>query len=175
MPDAVEETRVWVRLDSPLGDLVAARTERGLRGVWFADHRGGFPTVLGTRTEPGADPVLDDLGGQLREYFAGARREFRLPLDPVGSPFELRVWAALREIPYGATRSYGDLARELGGIGHAQAVGAANGRNPLSIVVPCHRVVGTAGALTGYAGGLWRKRFLLSLEEPDAAEAARLF
>ena len=141
-------------LPSPLGELTLARDERGLVGVWYPDHRGG---------------------AQLGEYFAGERTAFDLPLAPRGDAFDQRVWAALRAIPYGAVRSYGELARDLGGPGHAQAVGAANGRNPLSVLVPCHRVVGADGTLTGYAGGLWRKRFLLSLEEPAPEAAGRLF
>ncbi len=158
-------------LPSPLGDLTVARDERGLVGVWYPEHRGGVPADLGARD----DDAFADVAAQLAEYFAGRRTAFDLPLAPRGDAFDQRVWAALREIPYGATRSYGQLARALGGPGHAQAVGAANGRNPLSVVVPCHRVVAADGTLTGYAGGLWRKRFLLSLEEPDADAGGRLF
>ncbi|WP_432509696.1 methylated-DNA--[protein]-cysteine S-methyltransferase [Kineococcus auxinigenes] len=158
-------------LPSPLGDLTAARDERGLVGVWYPDHRGGLPAELGERD----DGAFADVAAQLAEYFARERTAFDLPLAPRADAFEARVRAALLEIPYGTTRSYGELARALGGPGYAQAVGSANGRNPLSVVVPCHRVVGADGALTGYAGGLWRKRFLLSLEEPDADDAGRLF
>jgi methylated-DNA-[protein]-cysteine S-methyltransferase len=161
----------WTVLPSPLGDLTVARTATGIAGVWFADHRGGVGETLTERD----DTAFDDVAGQLGEYFAGARRRFDLPLDPRGDAFARSVWDALREIPHGATSTYGDIARRLGGVGHAQAVGVANGRNPLSIVVPCHRVVGHDGALVGYAGGLWRKRFLLSLEEPAAEDAGRLF
>ncbi|NAZ77269.1 methylated-DNA--[protein]-cysteine S-methyltransferase [Kineococcus sp. T13] len=161
----------WTVLESPVGELTAARSGDGLVGVWFADHRGGVPLELHERD----DGAFEDLRGQLAQYFAGERTRFELPLAPRGDAFSRRVWAALREIPHGQTRSYGELARALGGPGYAQAVGLANGRNPLSIVVPCHRVVGADGALTGYAGGLWRKRFLLSLEEPAADEAGRLF
>jgi methylated-DNA-[protein]-cysteine S-methyltransferase len=112
---------------------------------------------------------------QLSEYFAGERTVFTLPLAPHGDAFQLKVWELLRTIPYGQTRSYGQLARELGDPHLAQAVGYANGRNPISIVVPCHRVVGADGSLVGYAGGLERKRFLLELEEPPEAKAAKLF
>ncbi|PRY13000.1 methylated-DNA--[protein]-cysteine S-methyltransferase [Kineococcus rhizosphaerae] len=161
----------WTVLGSPVGDLTVARTDAGLAGVWFADHRGGPSETLGDRD----DAAFDDVREQLGEYFAGARRTFELPLAPRGDVFARRVWDALTRIPYGTTSTYGDLARDLGGVGHAQAVGVANGRNPLSIVVPCHRVVGHDGALVGYAGGLWRKRFLLDLEEPAADEAGRLF
>lgn len=161
----------WTVLPSPVGDLTLARTEAGIAGLWFADHRGGPSETLTHRD----DTAFDDVAEQLAEYFAGERRSFDLPLAPRGDAFTRSVWATLREIPYGDTWSYGDIARRLGGIGHSQAVGVANGRNPISIVVPCHRVVGHDGALVGYAGGLWRKRFLLSLEEPDADDAGRLF
>lgn len=126
---------------------------------------------LGDRDDAG----LAEAVRQLDEYFAGERTEFTLPLAQVGDAFQRRVWALLREIPYGQTRSYGDLARALGDVNLSQAVGAANGRNPISIVVPCHRVIGSDGSLVGYAGGLDRKRFLLALEEPPADEAHRLF
>jgi len=121
------------------------------------------------------DAVLPQAAEQLGEYFAGERRTFDLPLAPAGDEFKQRVWALLRDIPYGQTRSYGDLARELGDVGLSQAVGTANARNPIAIVVPCHRVIGSDGSLTGYAGGLDRKRFLLALEDTDEKAAARLF
>jgi methylated-DNA-[protein]-cysteine S-methyltransferase len=108
---------------------------------------------------------FDALAGQLAEYFAGARTAFELPLRASGNAFELDVWRLMAEIPYGDTRSYGDLARRLGDRSLAQAVGAACGRNPLPIVVPCHRVVGADGALVGFGGGVDRKRFLLDLEQ----------
>ena len=125
------------------------------------------PDALDTATDArdAATGILLRTRVQLGEYFAGERRDFELPLAPVGNPFRQRVWSLLREIPYGQTRSYGDLARQLGDRNLAQAVGAANARNPLSIIVPCHRVVGAAGQLTGYAGGLDRKHFLLGLED----------
>ncbi|MFD0484813.1 methylated-DNA--[protein]-cysteine S-methyltransferase [Kineococcus sp. GCM10028916] len=164
----------WTVLASPLGDLTLARSEAGIAGLWFADHRGG-PGASRTGPAERDDTAFDDVAGQLAEYFAGERRSFYLPLAPRGEAFARSVWAALREIPYGETSTYGAVARRLGGVGHAQAVGVANGRNPISIVVPCHRVVGHDGALVGYAGGLWRKRFLLALEEPAADDAGRLF
>src|SRR5205085_9923425 len=105
---------------------------------------------------------------QLREFFAGERTAFELPLRPAGTPFQRAVWDALLEVPYGETTGYGALAQRLGRPGAARAVGLANARNPLAIVVPCHRVVGASGALTGYAGGLERKRFLLELEARGA-------
>jgi methylated-DNA-[protein]-cysteine S-methyltransferase len=112
-----------------------------------------------------ADAAFAEAHRQLTEYFAGARQRFDLELKPAGTPFQRRVWRALREIPPGRTATYGELADRLGRPGAARAVGAANGLNPISIVVPCHRLVGADGSLTGYAGGLERKRFLLELEE----------
>ena len=121
------------------------------------------------------EALLPAAAEQLGEFFAGQRRTFDLPLAPAGDDFKQRVWALLREIPYGETRSYGDLARALGDVGLSQAVGTANARNPIAVVVPCHRVIGSDGSLTGYAGGLERKRFLLALEDTEEQRAARLF
>ncbi|MXW63669.1 MAG: methylated-DNA--[protein]-cysteine S-methyltransferase [Bacteroidetes bacterium SB0662_bin_6] len=117
------------------------------------------------------DPLAEQLARELSEWFAGARRDFDLPLALRGTPFQRSVWEALRAIPYGAVQSYGELAKSLGKPDAVRAVGAANGRNPVSIVVPCHRVIGANGSLTGYAGGLERKRFLLALEQGQAPEA----
>jgi methylated-DNA-[protein]-cysteine S-methyltransferase len=157
---------------SPLGGLTVVAEDGGLSGLYFEGHRRGpKPEELGTYRESG----FEDVRRQLEEYFAGERTRFELPLAPRGNDFQQRVWRLLREIPFGETRSYGDLARELGDVSLAQAVGSANGRNPLSVIVPCHRVVGADGDLTGYAGGLDRKRFLLDLEEPAVRKAARLF
>ncbi len=157
---------------SPLGPLTLVADGAALIGLYFDGHlRTPRLPDLGPRADDGFDAAI----GQLGEYFAGTRRQFDLELAPRGSGFEKRVWALLTTIPYGETRSYGQLAAELGDPGAAQAVGSANGWNPVSIIVPCHRVVGTSGGLTGYAGGLHRKRFLLSLEEPPAAAGGRLF
>jgi methylated-DNA-[protein]-cysteine S-methyltransferase len=119
---------------------------------------------IGERSDAGVADVTRQLG----EYFAGERTAFDLPLRPVGSGFELAVWDQLIRIPYGETRSYGHVAQAVGEPGGAQAVGAANGRNPLAIVVPCHRVIGADGSLVGFGGGLARKRFLLDLEQRDS-------
>ena len=109
----------------------------------------------------------------MRAYFTGELTEFDLPLAPTGTPFQSRVWAGLREIPYGVTLTYGELARRIGQPTASRAVGLANGKNPLSIIVPCHRVIGSDGSMTGYGGGLERKRFLLALESgPDGGEQA---
>jgi methylated-DNA-[protein]-cysteine S-methyltransferase len=159
-------------VDSPVGPLTLVADGAALVGLYFDGHL--RPPRLADRG-PRADDGFDAAVRQLGEYFAGTRREFDLELAPRGSAFEEKVWALLTKIPYGETRTYGQLAADLGDPGGAQAVGNANGWNPISIVVPCHRVVGTSGSLTGYAGGLRRKRFLLSLEEPPAAEDGRLF
>ncbi|MEU7785664.1 methylated-DNA--[protein]-cysteine S-methyltransferase [Amycolatopsis sp. NPDC049159] len=157
---------------SPIGPLTLVGDGEALAGLYFDGHlRTPRITDLGPRDDDGFEAAKRQLG----EYFAGTRREFDLELAPRGSAFEKQVWALLTKIPYGETRTYGQLAAELGDPGAAQAVGNANGWNPISVVVPCHRVVGTSGGLTGYAGGLTRKRFLLSLEEPPAAEVGRLF
>lgn len=160
---------------SPVGDLTLVADGAALVGLYFEGHkRPPRLAGLGPRVA-GRDPAFAAPIGQLTEYFAGERREFELELAPRGSDFERKVWGLLTKIPYGEKRTYGELAAELGDPGAAQAVGNANGWNPISIVVPCHRVVGASGALTGYAGGVSRKRFLLSLEEPEAEDDGRLF
>ncbi|WP_125612393.1 methylated-DNA--[protein]-cysteine S-methyltransferase [Specibacter cremeus] len=159
-------------IDSPLGPLTAVRNDGGVCALYMARHvrRPGRET-MGERS----DGAFADVAEQLAEYFARERRTFDLPLAPVGNPFQQRVWAALRLIPYGTTCSYGDLAASLGDRSMAQAVGSANGRNPISIIVPCHRVVGADGSLVGYAGGLDRKQFLLELEDPRRTHTEALF
>ena len=162
-------------VDSPVGPLTLVGDGAALIGLYFDGHlRTPRLTDHGPRADA-ADDGFEAATRQLGEYFAGTRREFDLDLAPRGSAFEKQVWALLTKIPYGETRTYGQLAAELGDASAAQAVGNANGWNPISIIVPCHRVVGASGSLTGYAGGLRRKRFLLSLEEPPAAEGDRLF
>ncbi|MFN8184483.1 MAG: methylated-DNA--[protein]-cysteine S-methyltransferase [Candidatus Nanopelagicales bacterium] len=154
----------YCEYDSPIGTLTLVASAAGLRAVWWpGDLRA---TVAGER-EP--DQVLRQAVGELDEYFAGRRRTFDIPLDPVGTDFQLAAWRILRGIPYGHTISYGEQARRLGDPRKARAVGAANGRNPLSIVVPCHRVVGSTGTLTGFAGGVDTKRWLLDFERAHAA------
>jgi methylated-DNA-[protein]-cysteine S-methyltransferase len=162
-------TRTHTVLGSPIGELTVVADDGALCGLYFPHHkRLPDPATFGTRTDDGFGVVRD----QLAEYFAGERTVFELDLRPAGDAFKQGVWALLREIPYGETRSYGDLARLLGDRNLAQAVGHANALNPISIVVPCHRVVAADGNLTGYAGGLERKRYLLDLEAP---EGDRLF
>jgi methylated-DNA-[protein]-cysteine S-methyltransferase len=148
-------------MESPLGPLRLVAGEDALVGVYLPDHK-GMP-VLGARAVAG-HPLLEKARAQLSAYFAGRRVAFDLPLAMAGTPFQRDVWAALRAIPLGETRAYVDLAVKLGRPAAVRAVGAANGRNPISIVVPCHRVVGKSGALTGYAGGMEAKRWLLEHE-----------
>ena len=154
------------RLDTPIGPLTLVASDAGLRAVLFA----------GAAPPPGAaagpHPVLDEAARQLGEWFAGARTAFDLPLDLAGATaFRRRAWLALAEIPYATTRSYGEQARLLGAPRAARAVGAANGSNPLPVVLPCHRLVGADGALTGFGGGLEVKRALLDHEAATAARA----
>lgn len=159
----------WCELATPVGTVLLARDSAGLRRVHF--QSGPHPLT------PPADwrrdaSYLADAAAQLDQYFAGQRREFELPLAPAGTPFQLAVWRALRAIPYGETRSYAQLAEAVGK-GGPRAVGLANGSNPLPIIVPCHRVIGSDGSLTGFGGGLPIKHALLSLE--GAACVADLF
>jgi methylated-DNA-[protein]-cysteine S-methyltransferase len=148
---------------SPVGALTLVASERGLAAVlWENDDPARVR--LGPRAQASGHPVLDEAARQLNAYFAGVRQAFDLPLDVRGTDFQRQVWAALRAIPYGETRSYADLACAIGRPTATRAVGAAIGRNPLSIIVPCHRVIGSNGALTGFAGGLAAKRHLLALE-----------
>lgn len=149
-------------VDTPLGTMRIARSARGIAGLWF-EGQAHHPGVPDAPLQPD-DPLLCEAATQLRRYFAGKTRGFDLPLDLAGTPFQRRVWDALCTIPAGRTRSYGEIAAALGRPGAARAVGAAVGRNPASLVVPCHRVVGRDGALTGYAGGVPRKKALLALE-----------
>ncbi|HEY6960439.1 MAG TPA: methylated-DNA--[protein]-cysteine S-methyltransferase [Gaiellaceae bacterium] len=143
-------------LDTPIGPLGLVASGQGLSRVLF--HGGGL-------ADDGESPVLDDAAEQLDAYFAGTLTEFELPLDVGGTGFQRRCWLALATIPYGQTVSYGEQARRLGlGPDAARAVGAANGQNPLPLVLPCHRVIGANGSLTGFGGGLHVKRFLLELE-----------
>lgn len=160
------DTLSTTAMDTPIGELTLVAGAQGLRAVLWPSERAGR-VRLGDVTGggPEADAVLVAAHEQLRGYFAGERREFDLPLDPVGTPFQQQSWLVLRTIPYGQTITYGEQARRLGGAEKSRAVGAANGRNPLSIVVPCHRVVGSTGKLTGFAGGLDVKAWLLRHEQ----------
>jgi methylated-DNA-[protein]-cysteine S-methyltransferase len=154
--------------DSPIGELTLVADEGKLTGVYFPHHwYKPDPDTFGARSDTGFEHVTE----QLAEYFAGDRKSFDLAVEPRGVAFQALIWGLIEEIPYGQTVTYGDLARAAGGGATPKDVGAAVGRNPVSVIVPCHRVVGKDGSLTGYAGGLARKRFLLDLEE----RSARLF
>lgn len=153
---------------SPLGDVLLAATEQGLAGVWFVQGQAHMPASSEWTTED-AHPTLAAAAQQLHDYFSAQRKSFDLPLQPAwGTPFQRTVWQALQRIPYGHTSTYGDIARAIGNPKAVRAVGAAIGQNPHTIVVPCHRVVGTNGALTGFAGGLERKQHLLAHEATHA-------
>lgn len=160
-------------LPSPVGVLSLIASDKGLVAVLWENDR---PDRVRLDAPQAAcdHPTLTAAAAQLDAYFAGARRGFDLPLDFRGSAFQQRVWAHLRTIPYGETRSYGELAGALGDPGASRAVGAANGRNPISIIAPCHRVIGANGALTGFAGGIETKRWLLAFERDMAGAAEPL-
>lgn len=163
-----EHPTYYTTMDSPLGELLLTGDGKHLTGLYMTPHTHG----------PDRDPawVHDDRAfegaiRQLQEYFDGHRVTFEIPLAPDGTEFQRRVWMALRDIPFAQTVSYGDIAREIGNPKGVRAVGLANGRNPISIIVPCHRVIGQNGALTGYGGGIERKRWLLEHEARHAGFA----
>ncbi|MGK3201995.1 methylated-DNA--[protein]-cysteine S-methyltransferase [Amycolatopsis sp. MEPSY49] len=157
-------------VESPCGPLTLVAEGDALCGLYMHEQR--HRPAQATFGSPGAVETFALAEIQLKEYFAGRRREFDLPLAFHGTPFQRSVWAALLDIPYGETASYGELAQLLGKPAAARAVGLANGKNPISIIVPCHRVIGSTGSLTGYGGGLERKRYLLDFERrPSPREA----
>ncbi|HLL23459.1 MAG TPA: methylated-DNA--[protein]-cysteine S-methyltransferase [Kofleriaceae bacterium] len=155
---------------SPIGELVLVGSASALAVLQLPNSGDPAPDV-----EPGTTPVLARVARQLDEYFAGERTTFDVPLAAKGTAFQQRVWDALVAIPYGALCSYGDVARTIGRPSASRAVGAANGRNPIAIIVPCHRVIGSSGQLTGYGGGLPTKRWLLAHEQKRAGSQQRLF
>ena len=163
-------TTLFMRMDSPIGVLTLAADEDGLRRIDFPP-----PPPARAGWSEGSNAVLLQARQQLEEYFAGSRRGFSCPLSPEGTGFQRSVWDALAAIPYGSTWSYRDLAQRIGRPTAMRAVGAANGRNPLPIVLPCHRVIGANGALTGFGGGLPTKAFLLRLEGSLPGSGAELF
>ena len=160
------------RIDSPVGPLMLAADDNGLRHIEFRDNR--HPADR-SDWHGGDNEILDATVTQLREYFDGERRDFDLPLAPQGTEFQRVVWQELARIPYGVTISYAQLAQRVGNASAMRAVGAANGRNPLPIVLPCHRVIGADGSLTGFGGGLPTKQFLLRLEGALPGEQGGLF
>lgn len=157
-------THVFKTIWSPVGELTLVADARGLAAILWEKDRPGR-VRLGSLTEDAEHPVLVETERQLGEYFAGKRRTFDVPLSFSGSDFQKQVWGALLTIPFGETRSYGEIAQQVGRPTASRAVGAANGRNPISIIAPCHRVVGSTGKLTGFAGGLDAKKYLLELEQ----------
>ena len=168
-----DPTIVQTRIQSPLGDMLLAATNKGLAGAWFTDQRHrpkgldslDFKNVPHAWPTQDSHPTLVDAARQLAEFFSGKRQTFDLPLDINGGTlFQQSVWLALLKIPYGQTTSYGSISRQIDNPAAVRAVGSAVGRNPLSLIVPCHRVLGGDGSLTGYAGGLHRKTVLLELE-----------
>lgn len=168
IPGAMDAGLRGFRFMSPLGEVLLVSAGERLRGLYFAGQKDEPDEAalarLGVREQARADGMLARARDEIGEYFDGRRRRFDLPLELVGTPFQRQVWQALLEIPFGQTATYGAIARRCGRPRAVRAVGAAVGRNPVSIIVPCHRVLGSDGSLTGYAGGLPRKRALLSLE-----------
>ncbi|MFI5264282.1 MAG: methylated-DNA--[protein]-cysteine S-methyltransferase [Candidatus Kapaibacterium sp.] len=146
---------------SPLGPIEITGSDEGIASISFKENTPTHTTIAASLTLAIS---------QLTEYFSGKRKEFSLPLAPEGTPFQKQVWQELQAIPFGEKRSYLDIAIKLGDKNLTRAVGAANGKNPIAIIIPCHRVVGENGALTGYAGGLWRKEWLLNFESPSKQE-----
>ena len=165
--------RAHTVMDSPIGPMTLTADGGKLSGLYMEISR--YPLAPDDQGERD-DAVLADAVRQLEEYFAGERTEFDLELAMTGTPFQQRVWQALRDIPYGETESYGELALRIGSpIGASRAVGLANGRNPISIIVPCHRVIGSGGKLVGYGGGLPRKQYLLDFEQRISGKTPALF
>lgn len=159
----------FTEIESPVGTVTLRGTARGLTGLFMQSHRHG-PDESQRRDWQRDDRLFADARAQLGEYFAGKRKTFTAPIDREaigGTDFQRRVWAGLEAIPYGITISYGELARRIDHPAAVRAVGLANGRNPLSIIVPCHRVIGANGKLTGYGGGMERKEWLLALEKGE--------
>lgn len=169
MSDSLGEAS-WSAFESPLGTILLVADEVGLRWLTFVDERSPEEEArraaryLGTEVNACSHRFLDQAAKELVAYFAGRLTEFQTPAAPIGPEFHLTIWRELLRIPYGQTKSYGQIAREIGQPDAARAVGAANGANPISIVIPCHRVIGADGTLVGYGGGLWRKQRLLELE-----------
>ena len=166
-----ENTMLYTLIPSPLGDLLATRDDGGITGLFLPTGKNAVTPRDGWTRD---DDAFADLRTQLAEYFAGERREFDLPLHAVGTVFQKKVWGALLDIPYGETASYGATALAIGAPTASRAVGLANGQNPISIVVPCHRVIGANGSLTGYGGGLEAKQWLLAHEAAHAGLFAEL-
>ena len=168
--DAIVST---YRVPSPLGEilLVADATGHALRGLYL-ERQKYYPAAASQWPERRSLALFREVAAQLRDYFAGARTRFDVPLAPVGTSFQRAVWKAIAEVPFGETLSYAELARRCGRPTAMRAVGAATGRNPITVIIPCHRIMGSGGELTGYAGGLERKRALLALEAKAGSDPA---
>lgn len=170
---------MWTRhaiVGTRLGEITVVAADDAIVGLYFPQHWYLPPEgSIGPEVDAGDDALLEMARVQLEDYLDGARTSFEVPIATNGNPFQERVWAMLTNIPFGQTTTYGALAEQLGDKSLAQLVGQAVGHNPVSIIIPCHRVVGSTGKLTGYAGGLERKQFLLELEEPELAKAEKLF
>jgi len=151
----------YTTLDSPVGELLLTSNGEAITGLFMEEHKGEAKPINDWRRDDG---MFREAARQLRAYFAGELTEFDLPVATKGTEFQRRVWAELQKIPYGSTINYGELARRTGNPKASRAVGAANGDNPISIIIPCHRVIGSNGKLTGYGGGIERKKFLLEFE-----------
>jgi len=164
-----QQTLYYKTLASPVGSLRLIASDKGLCAVLFDDGRYNRLMVNGQLERSDAHPLLLRAEKQLQEYFAGKRKDFDVKLDMRGTVFQIKAWRELQKIPYGGTISYGEQARRVGDAKKARAVGMANGRNPLAIIVPCHRVIGASGALVGFGGGLPTKQHLLELENKRAA------
>jgi methylated-DNA-[protein]-cysteine S-methyltransferase len=157
--------------ESPQGTMLLTATTKGLAGVYFRGQK-HFPKQREWKRTPG-HPILRQAKRELAEYFAGKRREFDVALDPQGTPFQRAIWKQIARVAFGKRITYGELAQRAGHAGSARAAGAATGRNPIGVIVPCHRIMGANGSLTGYAGGLARKRALLELEScPSSSESS---
>jgi methylated-DNA-[protein]-cysteine S-methyltransferase len=171
-PEIETVTNCHTTIVTPIGELTLVRNRGGLAGVYFPSHWHLPPSAkFGARVDDG----FDDVAAQMAEYLRGERRTFDFPISIDGDDFERAVWQLIGEVPYGATATYGELARALGSEVSPRVVGGAVGRNPLSLIVPCHRIVGAGGKLTGYAGGLDRKRALLDLEASVTGSRGTLF
>ena len=167
-------SHVFKCMDSPVGRLKLVGSDKGLTAIlWPNDNPKRVP--LGALTEDTKNPYLIQAEAELAEYFASQRRSFTVPLDFRGTDFQQSVWRALLTIPFGETRSYGQIAAQLGKPSASRAVGGANGKNPISIIAPCHRVIGASGTLTGFAGGLKTKAHLLALEGHEGSRQSELF
>ena len=160
----MHDSLMRIEHDSPVGELTIIASSEAVRAVLWPNERPGRVTIR-DRVEAGTNPVVDQARRELDEYFSGERTRFEVPVDIVGTDFQRSVWRALTTITYGTTRSYGSLADTIGKPQAARAVGAATGLNPVSIIVPCHRLIGTNGSMTGFAGGLDAKRWLLQHEQ----------